>query len=68
MNTNLNNRDEKPNYELCNVCGSYYNKANRARHIKTRKHRDCDYINNNRFEIERIKPKREEKNEIIIIK
>ena len=60
MDTNLNNIDEKPNYELCNVCGSYYNKANRARHITTRKHRDCDYINNNRFEIERIKPKREE--------
>ena len=66
MNTNLNNRDEKPNCELCNVCGSYYNKANGARHIKTRKHRDCDYINNNRFEIQKIKPKREDKNIIII--
>jgi hypothetical protein len=53
---------------MCYVCGSFYDKSNRARHIKTRKHRDCDYINNNRFEIERIKPKREEKNEIIIIK
>ena len=58
----------KHNHELCHVCGSCYDKSNRARHIKIRKHRDCDYINNNRFDIERIQPKKEEKNEIIIAK
>ena len=57
----------KHNHEMCYVCGSFSDKSNRARHIRTRKHRDCDYINNNRSEIERIKPK-PEKNEIIIIK
>jgi hypothetical protein len=51
---------------MCYVCGSFYDKSNRARHIRTRKHRDCDYINNNRFEIERIKPKREEKMKLLL--
>ena len=70
MNSISASKDEKIKHihEMCYVCCSFYDKSNRARHIRTRKHRDCDYINNNRFEIERIKPKREEKNEIIIIK
>ena len=69
MNSISASKDEKikHNHEMCYVCCSFYDKSNRARHIRTRKHRDCDYINNNRFEIERIKPK-QEKSEIIIIK
>ena len=69
MNSISASKDEKikHNHEMCYVCGSFYDKSTRARHIRTRKHRDCDYINNNRFEIERIKPK-PEKSEIIIIK
>ena len=69
MNSTSATKDEtiKHNHEICYVCGSFYDKSNRARHIRTRKHRDCDYINNHRFEIERIKPK-QEKSEIIIIK
>ena len=70
MNSISATKDEqiKHNHEMCYVCGSFYDKSNRARHIRTRQHRDCDCINNNRFEIERIKPKSREKTEIIIIK
>ena len=70
MNSTSATKDEKikHNHEMWHVCGSFYDKSNRARHIKTRKHRDCDYIHNNRFESERLEPKKEEKHEIIIIK
>ena len=70
MNSIFAIKDEtiKHNHELCYVCGSFYDKSNRARHIKTRKHSDSDDINNTRFEIQRIKPKKEEKTEITIFK
>ena len=56
-------------FKLCNVCGCKIKHSNNfKRHLNSRRHKEVDYINNNRFEIERIKPKREEKNEIIIIK
>ena len=58
----------KRNHEICNVCGSCYDKSNRARHLKSKRHNEVDYINNNRFEIQRIAPQKEPKNEIIIIK
>jgi hypothetical protein len=64
----IKNKMKNPNYILCNLCGSiFYGKGNKARHEKSVKHKLADYINNNRFEIERIKPK-PEKNEIIVIK
>ena len=53
-------------YEICRICCSKYHIAGRARHKRTRKHNDCDYINNKMFEFERIKPKDEK--EILIIK
>ena len=56
-------------FKLCNVCGCKTKHPNKfKRHLNSRRHNEVDYVNNNRFEIERIKPKREEKNEIIIIR
>ena len=56
-------------FKMCNICGcKIKHPRNFERHLKSRRHNEVDYINNNRFEIERIKPKREENNEIIIIK
>ena len=55
-------------YRLCNVCGSvYYYTGNKAKHEKTLKHLYAEYVNNTMFEIERITPKKQ-KDEIIIIK
>jgi hypothetical protein len=55
-------------FKMCNVCGCKIKHPNNFnRHLKTRRHNEVDYINNNRFEIERIIPKRQ-KDEIIIIK
>ena len=50
-------KGEKPqdSHEVCQLCGASYHRAGRARHRKTKKHRDCDYINNNIFEIKKIK-------------
>ena len=41
--------------ELCNICGSRYHPSGRARHLRTKKHNDADYINNRIFEIKKIK-------------
>ena len=55
-------------YRLCNVCGSvYYYTGNKAKHEKTLKHLYAEYVNQTLFEIERINPKRQ-KDEIIVIK
>jgi hypothetical protein len=53
---------------LCNICGSlYYCRSNRARHERSLKHLYAEYVNKTMFEIERIIPKKQ-KDEIIIIK
>jgi hypothetical protein len=53
---------------MCHICGCKIAHLNNfARHLKSRRHKEVDYINNNRFEIERIKPKKQN-DEIIIIK
>jgi len=46
---------EKHKKELCNICGSKYHPSGRARHLRTNKHTDCDFINNKIFEIKKIK-------------
>ena len=55
----INEKVEKPAHhkELCNVCGSSYHPSGRARHLRTKKHKDADYINNKIFEIKKIKYK-----------
>ena len=45
--------------ELCNICGSRYHPSGRARHLRTKKHNDADYINNRIFEIKKIKHRAE---------
>ena len=55
-------------FKLCNICGCKIKHPNNfKRHLNSRRHNEVDYINNNRFEIERITPKKQ-KDEIIIIK
>ena len=53
----INEKVEKPAHhkELCNVCGSRYHPSGRARHLRTKKHKDADDINNKIFEIKKIK-------------
>ena len=56
-------------FKMCSICGCKINHPNNfKRHLRSRRHNEVDYINNIRFEIERIAPKKEHKNEIIIIK
>ena len=50
----FNEKDGKQK-ELCNICGSRYHPSGRARHLKTKKHNDADYINNKIFEVKKIK-------------
>ena len=55
-------------FKMCNICGCVIKQAsNFSRHLKSKRHNEVDYINNNRFEIEKITPKKQ-KDEIIIIK
>ena len=54
-------------FNLCNICCCKIKHSNNfKRHLNSRRHKEVDYINNNRFEIERIKHK-QENSEIIII-
>ena len=53
---------------MCNICGSiYYFRGNKQKHERSLKHLYAEYVNKTMFEIERIKPKKQ-KDEIIIIK
>jgi hypothetical protein len=55
-------------FKMCNICGCKIKHPNNfKRHLNSRRHNEVDYINNNRFEIERITPKKQ-RDEIIIIK
>ena len=64
----IGNKLKNKKYLLCNICGCVLYKTNKSRHEQTIKCLGKNYLDNNRFEIERIKPEREDKNEIIIIK
>ena len=56
------------NYSMCNICGSiYYFRGNKQKHERSLKHKYAEYVNKTMFEIERITPKKQ-KDEIIIIK
>jgi len=51
-----NNRKEEKNANekvRCEICGTVYNKRNKARHLKTKKCRQVRYVWVERFEITR---------------
>ena len=53
---------------MCNICGCKIKHLNNFnRHLKARRQNEVDYINNNRFATDIIKPKIEENNDLIII-
>ena len=55
-------------FKMCHICGCKIKHPNNfKRHLNSRRHNEVDYINNNRFEIERITPKKQ-RDDIIIIK
>ena len=49
------NKEEKPKTDkiMCEICGSLYNKKNKARHLKSKKCRQVKYVWVERFEITR---------------
>ena len=50
-----NHKEEKPPNDriVCEICGSCYNKKNKARHLKSRKCQAVKYLWMERFEITR---------------
>ena len=62
------NKEELKNskYVICQICGSRQYVSNLARHRKSRKHIDSNFINNEIFEIKKVKDKPEGKDMIII--
>ena len=50
-----NDKEDKPNtFKLiCEICGSCYNKRNKARHLKSNKCRQVNHVWVDRFEITR---------------
>ena len=55
-------------YKICQSCGCKQYVNNYARHIRTKKHQQVDYINNTRFEIVKVKPKIDTDKEFIFKK
>jgi len=43
----------KPTHMVCYVCGSCYHKVNKTKHVLTKKHKDCEYLWTQKFEIKR---------------
>jgi hypothetical protein len=70
MNTEKIQKDETKKYifRICNTCGCKQYNNNYARHLKTKKHKEVDYINNKIFDVQKIEPKTKQKNEVIFIK
>ena len=62
-------KDAKPKrvFRTCSVCGCTQYINNYARHLKTNKHKQVDYANNQKFEITKPEPKKEKKNEFLIL-
>ena len=48
-------KEEKPKVDniICEICGSCYNKKNKARHVRSKKCRQVRYVWVERFEITR---------------
>jgi len=46
-------RPRAPSLTQCQICGTILRKSNRARHVRTEKHRLCRYVWTDRFEIKR---------------
>ena len=63
----LENKLRNKHYMLCRICGCVLYKSNKSRHQKTIKCLGKNYLDHIRFEIERMTPKTQ-KDEIIIIK
>ena len=53
---------------LCNICGASLYFSNMARHKRCQRHLQVNYINNEIFEIKRMKDKPKDEREILIIK
>ena len=64
----LENKLRNQHYMLCRICGCVLYKSNKSRHQKTIKCLGKNYLDNNRFEVERIKPSKEDKHEIVSVK
>ena len=46
---------EWPGIVQCQVCGSVVRRSNKARHLTTTKHLQCEYVWTDRFEITRFR-------------
>jgi hypothetical protein len=49
------NKDKLREQYICELCGGKYNTANKANHIKTKKHQNIIFIQNLKKENERMK-------------
>ena len=47
-----------PSLVQCDVCGSILRRSNKARHLRTSRHLQCQYVWTDRFEITRIGARR----------
>ena len=63
-------KDETKKYifRICQTCGCKLHSHNFSRHLRTKKHKEVDYINNKIFNVQKIEPKTKQKNEVIFIK
>ena len=55
-------------FKVCPICGCRQYTNNFARHVRSKRHRQVDYVNNNRFEITKIKPKDDKSTDVIFKK
>ena len=55
-NKNINNDTKtQKEFKICNICGCTIKHPNNfKRHLRSKRHNEVDYRNNNRFELERI--------------
>lgn len=62
-------KDGKRQYatRVCNVCGCRQYANNFARHLRTKKHQEVDYANNQKFEITRVEPQEKKNNSNVLI-
>ena len=53
-------------FKICQVCGCRQYVNNYARHMRSKRHQQVDYVNNTRFEIIKITPRDNQNREIIM--